>query len=163
MVSGAPGRRTPIAIWQRLRRMVRQPSDVLLSLRLAYFIWQVPGRLAGASLESLLETLRVGRRPAAATPVASVERLRRLSRPWFRLPGLRQRNTCYVRSLLYYRYVDPGLLPLRIHFVVEPAASLGDRLKGHAWVTAGDQLLEPPDEDLPARTQSIYTYPPEGG
>jgi hypothetical protein len=140
--------------------MIHQPQDVALSLQLAFFMWRVPAQLERMPLPQLLETLRAARRPPASSPHASLERLLRLSRPWLKRTPLRSRNTCYVRALLFYRFLDPQDAPLQIHFVVEPGRTRGDRLHGHAWVTVGEAVIEPPLPEVMSRSRGIYTFPP---
>ncbi|HZQ09390.1 MAG TPA: lasso peptide biosynthesis protein [Anaerolineae bacterium] len=150
----------PQMMWKRAARIIREPADILLSLQLGYFIWRVPAWLDRMPLPQLLQALQSAPPPPSSSFDASLERIQRLIRPWFKLPMFRNRNTCYLRSLLFYRFLDPHDKSKRIHFVVEPSRAPGARLHGHAWVTIGDQLIEPPLPDILARTQSIYTYPP---
>lgn len=155
-------RYNPLALGRRVRRMLRTPSDLPLALQLAYFIWRVPGQLERMPLPKLLEALRAAPRPTSISTEAGVERVNRLSRPWFRLPPLRNRNTCYVRALMFYRFLDPQAAPMQIHFLVEPGRQPGERLRGHAWVTIGQTLIEPPPAEVVARTRRIYVYPEAG-
>lgn len=152
---------TPAGIWQRVHQMIRQPSDVILFWRLGYFIWSAPGRLNRSSLPTLLKNYRSSPRPKAIDPNAAIDRINRLSQPWLRRSFFRARNTCYLRSLIMYRYLDPAGHDLRINFVVEPAINPGDRLKGHAWVTIDGAILESTAPDIIERTQQLYIYPPE--
>lgn len=145
----------PLRTWQAARRMIRQPDDVVLSLRLGYFIWRVPQWLEGMPLPKLLERLQETRQDAQI----SLERVNRLSRPWFRLPPLRGYNTCYLRALMFYRFLDAQGQRMQIHFVVEPPRTANDRLRGHGWVTLGEQAIEPPPPDVVARAQRIYSFP----
>lgn len=154
MVSGLSRR------WRRLRTIVQHPGDVVVSLRLAWFIWRAPRWLDHTQLPEFLQRLGAARRPPAADLSSSQERIARLSRPWFRLPRLRAYNTCYLRALMYYRFLDAQGRPMHIHFAVEPGRGAGDRLHGHAWVTAGDEVIEPPLPEVLARSRGIYSYPP---
>jgi len=160
MVSSAiTVRWNPLGVWQRVRRMIRQPDDIPLSLQLGYFIWRVPGWLDQMPLPLLLQALSSAPRPIARDPSASLERIKRLSRPWFKLPIFRSRNTCYLRAVMFFRFLDARGKDMQIHFVVESKRTANDLLKGHAWVTVGDQVIEPPPQELFARSRSIYTYP----
>jgi hypothetical protein len=160
MTPSAPHRRPP-GVWQRLRRLIRQPSDILLCLHVGYFIWRVPHWLDSMALPALLQRLQQATRPPAADVATALERIRRLSRPWFRLPMLCGRNTCYMRSLLFYRFLDSGGQPMMIQIVVDPPGKNGDRLKGHAWVTVGGEIIEPPPDDLAVHRRTIYAFPPQ--
>lgn len=151
---------TPPGIWKRVRRLIREPGDILLSWQLMFFIWRVPTWLDRMSLPQLLQMLEAAPRPASSGVNASIERINRLSRLWFRLPMFRNRSTCYLRSLMFYRFLDSCAEPMQIHFVVEPGRSRGERLRGHAWVTVGQELIEPPPPEIVALSKRIYTYPP---
>jgi hypothetical protein len=162
MVNGSiTGRWNPRRVWRRVREVYRRPEDVRISLQLALFIWRLPNWLDRQPLPALLDQLHGAPRPAAADLRASVERIDRLSRPWF-ATFFRSRNTCYVRSLMFCRFADAGGPVLRIHFLVEPRRAAGDRLRGHAWVSAGAEFCEPPQPELLAKATRFYTYPADG-
>ena len=162
MVNGAiAGRWNPRRVWRRLREVYRSPEDVRVSMQLALFIWRLPNWLDRQPLPALLDQLRSAPRPAAADLRASVERIDRLSRPWF-ATLFRDRNTCYVRSLMFWRFADAGGPVLRIHLLVEPRREPGDRLRGHAWVSAGAEFCEAPQPELLDRAKRFYTYPADG-
>ena len=88
--------------------------------------------------------LRVGHRPAAADVVAARDRIARLRSAWLALPRLRRRNTCYVRALTLYRFLDAGGRDVGLHVGIERHQT--DRLRGHAWITVDGQMLEGPPE-----------------
>jgi hypothetical protein len=162
MVNGSiAGRWNPRRVWRRLRDVYRRPEDVRISMQLALFIWRLPNWLDRQPLPALLDQLRNAPRPAARDLRASVERIDRLSRPWF-ATLFRARDTCYVRSLMFCRFADAGGPVLRIHFLVEPRREPGDRLRGHAWVSAGAEFCEAPQPELLARSTRFYTYPADG-
>lgn len=147
-------------MWKRLGRMIRAPGDIPFSFQLAYFIWRVPAWLDRMTLPQLLQTLQSAPRPASSSVDASLERVQRLARPWFKVSFLRNRNTCYLRALMFYRFLDSQNESLQIHFVVEPSRAPGARLHGHAWVSVGAVLIEPPLLEIVARAHRIYTFPP---
>lgn len=156
------GQWNPVRIADRLRETYHSIGDVRLSLQLGHFIWRLPALVDRQTWTGLLDCLLRAPRPAAADLRASVARIDRLSRPWF-ATLFRARNNCYVRSLMFCRFVDPGSDVLRIHFLVEPRRVAGDRLRGHAWVTAGNQFCETPEPEILTRSKSFYSYPAEGG
>lgn len=156
------GRWNPIRLGRRLGETFRRPNDVRLSLQLAHFIWRLPAWIERQPLPVLLEQLRAAPRPPAADLRSSVERIDRLSRPWF-ATCFRARNTCYVRSFMFWRFADARGEALRIHFLVEPLHEAGDRLRSHAWVSAGAELCENPDPEILVRSKPFYTYPAEDG
>jgi hypothetical protein len=155
------GRWNPRRVWRRLGEVFRSPQDVRLSLQLGLFIWRLPSWLDRQPLPALLDRLRAAPRPAAADLRSSVERIDRLSRPWF-ATLFRARNTCYVRSLMFCRFADACGPVLRIHLLVEPRRQPGDRLRGHAWVSAGAEFCEAPQPELLTRALRFYTYPADG-
>lgn len=133
----------------RVRNVIRSPADVLLGLRVGAFVLRAPAELQRHDLRGYLDRLASRRRPPAPDVATSAARVRRLRNAWLRLPGFRRRNTCYVRALTLYRFLDAGTGAARVHFGVESEASPGGRLRGHAWVTVDGNLVEgPPDEVL---------------
>jgi hypothetical protein len=154
------GRWSPLRLSRRAREVFRTPADLRFSLQLAHFIWRVPARIARQPLPVLLESLHAAPRPPATDLRSSVARIERLSRPWFSTI-FRARNTCYVRSLMFCRFADACGPVLRIHFLVEPRRAAEDRLRGHAWVSAGGEFCEAPEPELLARAKRLYTYPAE--
>ncbi len=154
------GRWSPLRLSRRAREVFHTPEDVRFSLQLAHFIWRLPVWIDRQPLPTLLERLHAAPRPPAADLRSSVARIDRLSRPWFSIV-FRDRNTCYVRSLMFCRFADACGPTLRIHFLVEPRRAAGDRLRGHAWVSAGGEFCEAPEPELLARARRLYTYPAE--
>jgi len=146
---------------QRARRLLRQPGDIILTLRIGLFIWRLPHQLSRHPLPNLLDAIRAGSRPAAPDVATGVERIIRLRTPWLRNYRFGTHNTCYIRALSLYRFLDAGDRDIRIDFVAEPARTPDDRLRGHAWVTVDDKILEEP-ERLRAEglTHEVYSHPP---
>lgn len=151
---------SPLGAWQRLHRTVEQPSDLPLALQLGYFIWRAPSKLEVSHLAHLLDRLRSKPRPAASSIDEGFSRIMRLSEPWLRLRAFRERNTCYLRALILYRFLEAGERDLRIHFVVEPGVNLGGRLRGHAWVTVDGEVLDVQDDAVVERRYELYSHPP---
>ena len=89
-----------------------------------------------------------------------LERLMRLSEPWLRLDFFKSRNTCYLRAMIIYRYLDSGDLPISIHYVVEPPRTAGGRLHGHAWVKVDGEVLDVEDFTVVDRSREIFRHPP---
>jgi hypothetical protein len=61
------------------------------------------------------------------------------------MPRLWRRDTCYVRALTLYRFLDPGEHRVRVHFGIEQPQSKDDRLRGHAWVSVDGRPFEAPE------------------
>jgi hypothetical protein len=148
---------------QALRRTLVHPGDLLFAVQLGYFIWRAPHWLATMSLPNLLGKLSSAPRPAAPSTAASLERIIRLSQIWFKLTPLRAHNTCYLRALTIYRFLYTQEGVAQIHFAVEPARTAEDHIRGHAWVTVDELIIEPPPQTVAARARAIYSYPPEKG
>jgi len=138
--------------------VIQQPDDVRFALQIGWFLWRAPAAMQTTHLADLLERTARLPRPPALSPQASCERILRLSAPWLRLPWLRARNTCYLRALLLYRFLDPGGRPMQIIYAVEPSTTPGARLRGHAWVSVGDQPLGLEDAAIPDRSRPIYVH-----
>ena len=158
---------TPTSPLSRLRqglgRTFKQPSDVLLCLRIGYFLCALPRRLERVPLPEILRRLGGARRARtwADDLDAGVERVARLRQAWLNLSALAARNTCYVRAITLFRFLDGGG-HLRIHLGVEQGVSADDRLRGHAWVTHHGRLLEPPEPVLAGRVKELYVYAQDG-
>lgn len=151
---------TPLGIVQRLPQIVRRPSDVSLALRIGYFLWRAPADLDRTNLPAVLGRLHEARRPRTGDVRTGVERINRLRQPWMRLRVFQGRDTCYMRALSLYRFVDPGREALRIHFGVEAPGNADDRLRGHAWITVNGEVIDAPDRVRLGQVREIYSYPP---
>ena len=154
------GRWNPFRVARRVRETFHSGADIALSLRIGHLIWRLPALVDRYAWTALLAQLLAAPRPRAGDLRSSVRRIDRLSRPWF-ATLFRARDNCYVRSLMFCRFADPCGQVLRIHFLVEPRRATGERLRGHAWVTAGGEFCETPEAEILARAKSFYTYPPE--
>jgi len=151
------GKWTPLGVLQRCRNLIHRPGDILLTLRIAYFLWSVPKDLDQTSLPSFLSAVRAAPRPPASDLRHAAARIARLRQPWVRLSLFGGRNTCYMRALTLYRFLDTGEQPMRIHFGVDRSAN-ADRLSGHAWITVGDDTLEAPEPVVQGRVREIYRH-----
>ncbi len=121
-------------------------------LAMGHFILRAPARLERMSLPAFLS--RVAAEPRYGMSFAEVERLRRR---WLRLPWLRSANTCYLNSLVIFRFVDPNGGDLSLHFGVdEPRGD--ERLHGHAWVCLDGEPLNPPPSLAEGRLKEIFRY-----
>lgn len=137
---------TPWGAVLRLRHVVRRPSDVAWLLRIGWFVTRLPSNVAHTHLRELLDRLARDPRPRALDIDSSAERIARLREPWFRLPGLRSRDTCYVRAMTLYRFVDHSGHDVRLRVGAEWHDGPGGVLRGHAWVTCDERVLEGPPE-----------------
>jgi len=149
----------PIGFFRRLSRMFKTPGDILLTFRIGLFIYRLPGAMQKSDLPSLLKKFRQASGPWVVDLDTGVARIARLRQPWFRLPFLGTRNTCYVRALTLYRFLHAPDSSIKIHFGVEPPRIPGERTRGHAWVTANGKMLEPPDPVVSGRVKELYVYP----
>ncbi len=132
-----------------LRGALRHPRDVPLALRVGWFLLRAPADLEDRDLREFLARVRDAPRPPATDVWQGMQRVVRLRRAWLSLPIVRRRDTCYLRALILYRFLDGGARAVTLHLGVEPPRVTGDRLRGHAWVTVDGELLEgPPDADL---------------
>ena len=144
----------------RLSDTVRAPSDVPWLLRIGWFVLRLPTDVERTHLEDLLAKLERAPRPAAADARAGAERVARLRQPWLRVPGLRSRDTCYVRAITLIRFLDPGTHDVQLRMGVEWHDRPGGVLRGHAWVTLDGQVLEgPPEADAHDRLQLVELRP----
>ncbi len=147
---------TPWGAVLRLRRTVRDPSDVRWLMSIGWFVIRLPATVEQNHLAVLLDKLAGAPRPRASSPDAAAQRIVRLRQPWLRLPGLRSRDTCYVRALTLYRFLDTGGRDARLRVGAEWFDKPGGVLRGHAWVTIDGEVLEGPSEvDDHSRLQLI--------
>jgi hypothetical protein len=143
-----------------VRYVIRRPADALLALQVGGFLLRAPADLERVDLPGYLGRLRERPRPPAPDVRSGLERVTRIRNAWLRLPWFRRRNTCYLRALTLYRFVDAGDRALQLHLGVEPAASPSGRLRGHAWVSIDDgELLEGPPDDVLSRVTEIAIEP----
>ncbi len=146
-------------LFRRIRSVFKTPEDIWLACRIGFFIFWLPHAMQKSDLPSLLKKIRSARSPAMNDLAEGVARIVRLRQPWFRLFALRARNTCYVRALTLYRFLDIPGSDMKIHLGVEPPRIPGEHTRGHAWVTVGGRMLEPPDPVLAGRVKELYVYP----
>ncbi len=127
-------------------------SGLPLWLAVGHFLVRAPARLARSELPPFLA--RVATQPRDG---ANFIRIERLLRRWLRLFPLRSRDTCYLRSLVLFRFIDPRGGDLCVHFGVDEPRP-GDRLHGHAWVSLDGQPLNPPATLAEGRLREIYRF-----
>jgi hypothetical protein len=124
-----------------------------LWLAVGHFILRAPARLARTDLQMFLA--RVAAQPRAA---ADFVRVARISRRWLRQPGLRARNTCYLRSLVLFRFVNPQNGDLCLHFGVDEPVATDTRPHGHSWVTLDGVPWNAPGSLAEGRLREIYRF-----
>ena len=141
---------------QSLGHTVRAASDIPWLVRIGWFVLRLPSDVERTHLEGFLRRLATAPRPDAADAHLGAERIGRLRQPWLRVPGLRSRDTCYVRALTLYRFLDPGAHDIQLRVGVEWFDKVGGVLRGHAWITLDGQVLEgPPEADAHERLQLV--------
>lgn len=146
---------TPLGFAQRMRRIIREPADLVFALQIGYFMWRAPAQLRRSHLRDFLQALRRLPKPRAAGPEVSRERILRLRGLCLRLPLFRSRDNCYVRALTLYRYLDAGDHAVNIHFGIEQRDDPKERLRGHAWVSVDGAFFETPPEVRNARIREL--------
>ncbi len=142
----------------RIRNKFREPADLILTLQIGAFMWRAPRLMRSMKLEDLLDRVRDAPRPTRGDAAANIERIIRLRSPWFRLPLLAPYNTCFMRALTLYRFLDAPRRELRLHYVIEPERSPGDRLRSHAWVSVDDEVIEELDLRQSGQVHEIYVH-----
>lgn len=142
-----------------LARTFQEPGDLLLAARIGVFLWRIPRQLDRKPLDSVLGELSREPRDESGDLEASATRISRIRQAWLMSPLLRERNTCYIRALTLYRFLNAGSRSVRIHFGVEPGVREEDRIRGHAWVTVNGDVLEAPEPLLTGRVRELYSFP----
>ena len=124
-----------------------------LWLAVGHFILRAPARLARTELPVFLARIAAQPRNGSNFP-----RIDRLTRRWLRLPLMRARDTCYLRSLVLFRFVDSNGSDLCLHFGVDEPGDTEERLHGHAWVSLNGQALNPPKTLTEGKLKEIYRF-----
>ena len=124
-----------------------------LWLAVGHFILRIPARLARMGLPEYLA--RIAAEPRAD---ADFPRIARILRRWLRQPGFRAANTCYIRSLIYFRFVNPHGRDLCLHFGVDQPSATDNRLHGHAWVSLDGVPWNAPASLRAGKLREIYRY-----
>jgi hypothetical protein len=147
---------SPWGVAVRVGDTVKSASDIPWLVRIGWFVLRLPTNVENSHLDDFLAKQELAPRPPATDPHAATERIARLRHPWLRVPGLRSRDTCYVRALALYRFLDPGAHDVQLRVGVEWHDHPGGVLRGHAWVTLDGQVLEgPPEADAHDRLQLV--------
>jgi Transglutaminase-like superfamily len=128
-------------------------SGLPLWLAVGHFILRAPARLARTELPVFLSRITAQPRDGS-----NFSRIDRLTRRWLRLPFMRSRDTCYLRSLVLFRFVDSTGGDLCLHFGVDEPVDTDERLHGHAWVSLNSQALNPPGTLVEGRLKEIYWF-----
>ncbi len=128
-------------------------SRLPLWLAVGHFIVRAPARLARSELPIFLA--RLAAQPRDGSDFA---RIARLTRRWLRLFPLRSRDTCYLRSLVFFRFIDARGGDLCVHFGVDEPRAEEPRLHGHAWVSLDGQALNAPATLTEGRLREIYRF-----
>lgn len=139
---------------RRLIRLVRRPHDIWLAINIGAFIIRAPRLIARTDLRSLLERLRANER-LIRVPRSSRERVAFVRSWWLSKPFFRKYDTCYVRAMTLYRFLDAPDNDIAMHFGIEKRTNSGERLRSHAWVTLRGSLLEGPRIVLEGRVREI--------
>ncbi len=150
MVEAPAPKWTPRGLMQRFREVVREPGDLRLCVHIAAFIHRAPSLLAASDLRSFVERLRL-----QPVPRAEYERIKRIRTFLLGRRIFARANTCYVRALTLYRYLDAPDASLGFHIGIERRDRASDRLHGHAWVTIQGRMLEGPPAALQGRVREI--------
>jgi hypothetical protein len=132
----------------------RSPSDLVLTIRIGLFVLRLPSELGKRDVTTFLRELRAAPRPSARDVDASVERIRRIAAAVLSLPRFWHWNTCYVRALILYRFVDARDREMQLHLGIEQRGP-EERLHGHAWLTLAGEVLEAPAEGSLATLREV--------
>jgi hypothetical protein len=124
-----------------------------LWLAVGHFIMRAPARLGRMELPRFLARIAVEPREDA-----DFARVSRIARRWFRVPGLRAGDTCYLRSLVLFRFVHPRNGDLALHFGIDEPSAANERLHGHAWVSLDGKPWNLPESFGEGRLREIYRF-----
>jgi hypothetical protein len=136
-----------------LRFVLREPANAWLALNIGVFILSAHRRLARQSVPRFISGLR--RNGIVRIPRAPRERIVRFRNWWLQKPALRKCDTCYVRAMTLYRFLDAPDCDLALHIGIETRENTNERLRGHAWISLGGELLEGPQAVAQGRIREI--------
>lgn len=136
-----------------IRFLAREPRNVYLALHIGLFIMSAHRRMARQTLPEFIAGLR--RRSFPSAPRVSSERVVRIRNAWLRQPWLRKCDTCYVRAMTLYRFLDAPDQRVRLHLGIEKRERTDERLRGHAWVSLDERMLEGPEAVARGRIREI--------
>jgi hypothetical protein len=134
-----------------IRNLIRRPGDVALLLRVGVFVARAPKLVEQYSVRDLLAALR-SMRGKCEDP----QRIIRMRKYWLCRPQFSSHDTCYIRALTLYRFLETNGEPIGLHLGVEHREHRDARLHGHAWVSLGDRILEGPPAALEGRLREIH-------
>ena len=118
---------------------------------MATFIVKAPRLLAKGDLRSVLRGIRQTGRFFRT----NYERIRIMRGICLRFAPLANCNTCYIRALTLYRYLDAPDDVTAIHLGIEFQRPGDAGLHGHAWVSVDGKILEGPPEAFEGRIREI--------
>lgn len=143
----------------RVKRIIHEPSDIILFLQIGWFIWRLPKNIATVNLGQHLDRLQENQRPQTSSIEDSLDRILRLAEPWLRRERLRSWNTCYTRAFVLYRFLTSDKNELRFHLGIDSTTGADERLHGHAWVTVDDVPVGLDNSTVPEKCRIIYSHP----
>ncbi len=159
MVTSRTRARSPAQRLGRLWVKMRGGRDLVLFLRIGWFIRTVPADLDRQDIRRFLARIESASRPHARDVSDAHRRIVQLRSIWLSRSFFRDRDNCYLRALTLFRFLDPGRSDLKFHFGLEPPRFDGDRLRGHAWVTLDGTMLEAPPDVAIARVREVRLDP----
>jgi hypothetical protein len=133
----------------RWKQVVGGPRDVPLFLAIGWFILTSRFRLSRRDVRAFVRALRTGRRP-----LGSQQTVMRMCSYWL-WRAFRNCNTCYMRSITLYRFLDAPSSRLGLHMGIEQRANPAERLRSHAWVTLDGSVIYGPPVAYEGRLREI--------
>jgi hypothetical protein len=139
---------------------VHSPADALLFVQICTFMARLPALVRGTDVPTFFDRIATAPRPKARSFEAGYRRISRLRDAALTMPRLWKRNTCYLRAVTLYRFLDAGGRRMRVHFGVEQPPSPQERLRGHAWISIDDAVFEAPDAVHLRRVHEVPLHVP---
>ena len=136
-----------------IRFLTREPANMYLALHIGLFIMSAQRRMARQTLPEFIAGLR--RRSFPRVPRVSCDRVVHVRNAWLRQRWLRKCDTCYVRAMTLYRFLDVPDASVRLHLGIETRERPDERLRGHAWVSLDQRMLEGPEAVAQGRIREI--------
>ncbi len=134
---------------ERWQRLIGGWRNVPLFLNIGWFIFRAPARMRRQDLRTFVRGLRSG-----THPLGSQALIARMSSYWL-WRCFQSRNTCYIRAMTLYRFLDVPSDRVRLHLGIEHRDRAHDRLHGHAWVSVDGRIIDGPPVAYEGRVREI--------
>lgn len=137
----------------RFNHLVGSWRHVPLFVSIGWFVFTATTRLREQNVRAFVRGLRAGTRP-----LGTQQTVLRMCSYWL-WRAFRGSDTCYMRSITLYRFLDVPSERLRLHMGIEHRTDPAERLRSHAWVTLDGEVIYGPPVAFEGRVREIAFEP----